>query len=184
MRLFLHTTKAGQPGISLLYLLRVTFTKWDGLSEVDDLLFCRELLDPSFLFAIDIGEKFAVQPMRFIALLKTTRVKVSINIDSVSGNELICFAGVFLLILLCPVAVGSTSNQVTSFSSIYRIFQICICFHFQRLRNKIPDWCALRSLDMFYLTDVVQYKWLVWHQPFLQKKKEWKNKEMENMLVI
>ncbi|KAG5575496.1 hypothetical protein H5410_055630, partial [Solanum commersonii] len=42
-----------------------------------------ELLDPSFLFAIDIGEKFAVQPMRFVALLKTTRVKVHINLYSV-----------------------------------------------------------------------------------------------------
>ncbi|PHT50435.1 Protein PIR [Capsicum baccatum] len=39
-----------------------------------------ELLDPSFLFAIDIGEKFAVQPMRFVALLKTTRVKYSSNL--------------------------------------------------------------------------------------------------------
>ncbi|KAG8378307.1 hypothetical protein BUALT_Bualt08G0123800 [Buddleja alternifolia] len=35
-----------------------------------------ELLDPSFLFALDIGEKFSVQPMRFNALLKMTRVKL------------------------------------------------------------------------------------------------------------
>ncbi|KAK4429686.1 protein PIR [Sesamum alatum] len=35
-----------------------------------------ELLDPSFLFALDIGEKFSVQPMRFTALLKMTRVKL------------------------------------------------------------------------------------------------------------
>lgn len=35
-----------------------------------------ELLDPSFLFALDIGEKFSLQPMRYTALLKTTRVKL------------------------------------------------------------------------------------------------------------
>lgn len=34
-----------------------------------------ELLDPSFLFALEVGEKFSVQPMRFTALLKMTRVK-------------------------------------------------------------------------------------------------------------
>ncbi|KAI5667752.1 hypothetical protein M9H77_17605 [Catharanthus roseus] len=35
-----------------------------------------ELLDPSFLFALDIGERVSVQPMRFTALLKMTRVKL------------------------------------------------------------------------------------------------------------
>ncbi|KAL0360192.1 UNVERIFIED_CONTAM: protein PIR [Sesamum radiatum] len=35
-----------------------------------------ELLDPSFLFALDIGEKFSIQPMRFTSLLKMTRVKL------------------------------------------------------------------------------------------------------------
>ncbi|XP_071922837.1 protein PIR [Coffea arabica] len=35
-----------------------------------------ELLDPSFLFALDIGEKFSLQPMRYTALLKMTRVKL------------------------------------------------------------------------------------------------------------
>ncbi|KAL4637812.1 hypothetical protein ACB092_03G103200 [Castanea dentata] len=35
-----------------------------------------ELLDPSFLFALDNGEKYSVQPMRFFALLKLTRVKL------------------------------------------------------------------------------------------------------------
>ncbi|XP_056165334.1 protein PIR [Syzygium oleosum] len=35
-----------------------------------------ELLDPSFLFALDNGEKFSVQPMRFTTLLKMTRVKL------------------------------------------------------------------------------------------------------------
>ncbi|XP_009757044.1 protein PIR isoform X1 [Nicotiana sylvestris] len=51
----------------------------------------RELLDPSFLFAIDIGEKFAVQPMRFIALLKTTRVKLlgrTINLRSLIADRM------------------------------------------------------------------------------------------------
>ncbi|CAN4121076.1 unnamed protein product [Withania somnifera] len=50
-----------------------------------------ELLDPSFLFAIDIGEKFAVQPMRFIALLKTTRVKLlgrTINLRSLIADRM------------------------------------------------------------------------------------------------
>ncbi|KAL8171856.1 hypothetical protein V2J09_023660 [Rumex salicifolius] len=35
-----------------------------------------ELLDPSFLFAVDNGEKYRVQPMRFSPLLKMTRVKL------------------------------------------------------------------------------------------------------------
>ncbi|KAI3853010.1 hypothetical protein MKX03_016190, partial [Papaver bracteatum] len=35
-----------------------------------------ELLDPSFLFALDNGEKYVVQPMRFNALLMMIRVKV------------------------------------------------------------------------------------------------------------
>lgn len=36
----------------------------------------RELLDSSFLFAVDNGEKYSVQPMRFNALFKMTRVKL------------------------------------------------------------------------------------------------------------
>ncbi|GAA0138862.1 scaffold/adaptor protein [Lithospermum erythrorhizon] len=35
-----------------------------------------ELLDPSFLFAVDMGEKFSIQPTRFNALLKMSRVKL------------------------------------------------------------------------------------------------------------
>ncbi|GMI84622.1 PIROGI 121, KLUNKER, PIROGI [Hibiscus trionum] len=35
-----------------------------------------ELLDPSFLFASDNGEKYSIQPMRFTSLLKMTRVKL------------------------------------------------------------------------------------------------------------
>ncbi|TXG66200.1 hypothetical protein EZV62_007475 [Acer yangbiense] len=35
-----------------------------------------ELLDPSFLFALDNGEKYSVQPMKFSALYKMTRVKL------------------------------------------------------------------------------------------------------------
>ena len=38
--------------------------------------FYSELLDPSFLFALDNGERYSVQPMRFTALFKSTRVKV------------------------------------------------------------------------------------------------------------
>lgn len=38
---------------------------------------CSELLDPTFLFASDNAEKYAVQPMRLNMLLKMTRVKVS-----------------------------------------------------------------------------------------------------------
>lgn len=43
-------------------------------------LWCSELLDPSFVFALDNGEKCSVQPMRFTALLKMTRVKVNCQI--------------------------------------------------------------------------------------------------------
>ncbi|KAJ6854781.1 protein PIR [Populus alba x Populus x berolinensis] len=35
-----------------------------------------EMLDPSFLFALDNGEKYSVQPMRFTALFKMTRIKL------------------------------------------------------------------------------------------------------------
>uniref|UniRef100_A0A2P2KUD7 Protein PIR n=1 Tax=Rhizophora mucronata TaxID=61149 RepID=A0A2P2KUD7_RHIMU len=35
-----------------------------------------ELLDPSFVFALDNGEKYSIQPMRFTALFKMTRVKL------------------------------------------------------------------------------------------------------------
>ncbi|XVF30955.1 hypothetical protein REPUB_Repub16aG0103700 [Reevesia pubescens] len=35
-----------------------------------------ELLDSSFLFALDNGEKYSIQPMRFTSLLKMTRVKL------------------------------------------------------------------------------------------------------------
>ncbi|KAL5837624.1 hypothetical protein ACOSQ3_014793 [Xanthoceras sorbifolium] len=35
-----------------------------------------ELLDPSFLFALDNGEKYSVQPMKFSALFKMTRMKL------------------------------------------------------------------------------------------------------------
>ncbi|KAH6759245.1 transcription activator [Perilla frutescens var. frutescens] len=50
-----------------------------------------ELLDPSFLFALDIGEKFSVQPMRFTALLKMTRVKLlgrTINLRNLISERL------------------------------------------------------------------------------------------------
>lgn len=46
---------------------------------------CSELLDPSFLFASDNAEKYAVQPIRLNMLLKMTRVKVNeLNYHNVS----------------------------------------------------------------------------------------------------
>lgn len=50
-----------------------------------------ELLDPSFLFALDNGEKYSVQPMRFTALLKMTRVKLlgrSIDLRSLIAERM------------------------------------------------------------------------------------------------
>ncbi|KAL0351445.1 UNVERIFIED_CONTAM: protein PIR [Sesamum calycinum] len=50
-----------------------------------------ELLDPSFLFALDIGEKFSIQPMRFTSLLKMTRVKLlgrTINLRSLISERI------------------------------------------------------------------------------------------------
>ncbi|GFS45995.1 transcription activator [Actinidia rufa] len=50
-----------------------------------------ELLDPSFLFALDNGEKFSVQPMRLTALLKMTRVKLlgrTINLRSLISERM------------------------------------------------------------------------------------------------
>ncbi|KMT13869.1 hypothetical protein BVRB_4g077110 [Beta vulgaris subsp. vulgaris] len=53
------------------------------VSKLCDIIFtyykswaARELLDSSFLFAVDNGEKYSVQPMRFNALFKMTRVKL------------------------------------------------------------------------------------------------------------
>ncbi|XP_051139424.1 protein PIR [Andrographis paniculata] len=50
-----------------------------------------ELLDPSFLFALDIGEKFSVKPKRFTTLFKLTRVKLlgrSINLRSLISERI------------------------------------------------------------------------------------------------
>ncbi|KAL2538706.1 Protein PIR [Forsythia ovata] len=50
-----------------------------------------ELLDPSFLFALDIGEKFSIQPLRFTSLLKMTRVKLlgrTINLRSLISERM------------------------------------------------------------------------------------------------
>ncbi|KAH7543353.1 hypothetical protein FEM48_Zijuj02G0175200 [Ziziphus jujuba var. spinosa] len=50
-----------------------------------------ELLDPSFLFALDNGEKYSIQPMRFTALLKMTRVKLlgrTINLRSLIAERM------------------------------------------------------------------------------------------------
>ncbi|XP_044482624.1 protein PIR [Mangifera indica] len=50
-----------------------------------------ELLDPSFLFALDDGEKYSVQPMRFFALFKMTRVKLlgrTINLRSLIAERM------------------------------------------------------------------------------------------------
>lgn len=41
---------------------------------------CRELLDPSFLFAVDNGDKFVLQPIRFDGMFKMRRVKVKLLI--------------------------------------------------------------------------------------------------------
>ncbi|KAK1368058.1 hypothetical protein POM88_034150 [Heracleum sosnowskyi] len=43
-----------------------------------DFELCSELLDPLFLFALDNGEKFSIQTMKFTALLKMTRVKTKV----------------------------------------------------------------------------------------------------------
>ncbi|KAF5735266.1 Transcription activators isoform 2 [Tripterygium wilfordii] len=50
-----------------------------------------ELLDPSFLFALDNGENYAVQPMRFAALFQMTRVKLlgrTINLRSLIAERM------------------------------------------------------------------------------------------------
>ncbi|XP_039043565.1 protein PIR [Hibiscus syriacus] len=50
-----------------------------------------ELLDPSFLFALDNGEKYSIQPMRFTSLLKMTRVKLlgrTINLRSLIAERM------------------------------------------------------------------------------------------------
>ena len=47
-----------------------------NFSYVLNVMSCSELLDTSFLFALDNGERYSVEPMRFTTLLKLTRVKV------------------------------------------------------------------------------------------------------------
>lgn len=50
-----------------------------------------ELLDPSFLFALDNGEKFSIQTMKFTTLLKLTRVKLlgrTINLRSLIAERM------------------------------------------------------------------------------------------------
>lgn len=58
------------------YLYPYNFIELNLLLFADKIF--SELLDPSFLFALDNGEKYSIQPMRFTALLKMTRVKVKI----------------------------------------------------------------------------------------------------------
>lgn len=50
-----------------------------------------ELLDPSFLFALDNGEKFSIQPVRFTTLLRMTKVKLlgrTINLRSLIAERM------------------------------------------------------------------------------------------------
>ncbi|PIA56077.1 hypothetical protein AQUCO_00700430v1 [Aquilegia coerulea] len=50
-----------------------------------------ELLDPSFLFALDNGEKYSIRPMRFSALFRMTRVKLlgrTINFRSLIAERM------------------------------------------------------------------------------------------------
>ncbi|KAI4369469.1 hypothetical protein MLD38_017906 [Melastoma candidum] len=50
-----------------------------------------ELLDPSFLFALDNGERFSVQPLRLTALFNMTRVKLlgrTINLRSLISERM------------------------------------------------------------------------------------------------
>lgn len=50
-----------------------------------------ELLDPAFLFALDNGEKYFIQPMRFDSLLKITRLKLlgrTINLRSLIAERM------------------------------------------------------------------------------------------------
>lgn len=68
------------------FLLKM-LQNWYSLFVVVEI--CSSLLDSSFLFSIENGEKFSVQPMRFTALLKMTRVKVRIYLHRViSGYNL------------------------------------------------------------------------------------------------
>lgn len=69
--LFSPTTKVGLLGMTF----PSTYKLWLW-SCVIDFELCSELLDPSFLFALDNGEKFSIQTMKFTTLLKITRVKV------------------------------------------------------------------------------------------------------------
>lgn len=80
LRLFSLTTRVGQQGMP--FGLLVDFPVLLKLNNINIFVYvfakiCSELLDPSFVFALDNGEKYSVQPMRFTALLKITRVKVN-----------------------------------------------------------------------------------------------------------
>ncbi|THG21439.1 hypothetical protein TEA_001057 [Camellia sinensis var. sinensis] len=71
-------------------LCETIFTYYKSWAARYALALC-ELLDPSFLFALDNGEKFSVQPMRFTALLKMTRVKLlgrAINLRSLIAERM------------------------------------------------------------------------------------------------
>ncbi|KAI8032616.1 Protein PIR, partial [Camellia lanceoleosa] len=76
-----------------------------------------ELLDPSFLFALDNGEKFSVQPMRFTALLKMTRVKL----------------------------LGRAINLSLIAERMNKVFRENIEFLFDRFESQ--DLCAIVELD-------------------------------------
>lgn len=116
VRVFSHITRVGQQGKQCgLYL---DYSNTNSLLFFTEVKSCSELLDPSFLFALDNGEKFSVQPMRFTTLLKMTRVKVSLIRMSLS-YALHLFSFLLWKWLVLPVIQKS---QLLDLSWIYMRF--------------------------------------------------------------
>lgn len=121
--------------------------------------------------------------MRFVALLKTTRVKVHINLDSVSCNELICFTR-SSPDFICPVVGGSTSIQATSFSLVYGVIQICICFHSSNI-VKISRLVCIGRFGYVLRNRHFSIQVTCLDKNCVSKTKlVWQIKDMENMLLL
>lgn len=151
------------------FLLKM-LQNWYSLFLVVEI--CSSLLDSSFLFSIENGEKFSVQPMRFTALLKMTRVKVRIYLHRVWLQSvssicqccrllalvwacvlfLVCLLMSYFSLFLCLSAISSyyyafKEQKYCKFSVL--LFQIMSnCFSVY-LKWKIKSWCrcSLPSLQ-------------------------------------
>ncbi|KAH7571797.1 hypothetical protein JRO89_XS04G0144100 [Xanthoceras sorbifolium] len=99
-----------------------------------------ELLDPSFLFALDNGEKYSVQPMKFSALFKMTRMKCKNLLRDLS--------------IVDADLLGRTIDLRSLITErMNKVFRDNLEFLFDRFESQ--DLCAIVELDK--LLDILKH---------------------------